>query len=122
VLLFGAGYWFGGFKMGLSILVWGGLLRIIYGLNATWLVNSAAHLWGYRSYNTPDASRNNWFVALLTWGEGWHNNHHAYPRLARMGLQWFELDVTYAIICCLRWMQVATNVVIKPPASPASQA
>lgn len=115
VLLFALGYWLGGgLKMGLSILVWGGFLRIIYGLNATWLVNSAAHLWGYRRYDTPDTSRNNWWVALLTWGEGWHNNHHAYARSAQMGFVWYELDVTYWIISLLRRLGLATHVVGSP--------
>lgn len=115
VLLFALGYWLGGgLKMGLSILVWGGFLRIIYGLNATWLVNSAAHLWGYRRYDTPDTSRNNWWVALLTWGEGWHNNHHAHARSAQMGFVWYELDVTYWIISLLRRLGLATNVIGSP--------
>ncbi|WP_303673177.1 acyl-CoA desaturase [Vampirovibrio chlorellavorus] len=114
-LLFGLGYWLGGgLKMGLSILVWGGFLRIIYGLNVTWLVNSAAHLWGYRRYDTPDTSRNNWWVALLTWGEGWHNNHHAHARSAKMGFVWYELDVTYWIIALFRRLGLATQVVGSP--------
>jgi stearoyl-CoA desaturase (delta-9 desaturase) len=114
-LLFTLGYWLGGgLKMGLSIFVWGGFLRIIYGLNVTWLVNSAAHLWGYRRYDTPDTSRNNWWVALLTWGEGWHNNHHAHARSAKMGFVWYELDVTYWIIALLRQLGLATHVVGSP--------
>jgi len=112
MLLFSVGYVWGGWHMGFSLLVWGGLLRMIYGLNVTWLVNSAAHIWGYRSYDTPDGSRNNWWVALLTWGEGWHNNHHAHPRRARMGLTWFELDITYGIIRCLKWCGLATQVAV----------
>jgi stearoyl-CoA desaturase (delta-9 desaturase) len=117
VALFGLGYCWGGWNLGISMLVWGGILRIIYGLNITWLVNSAAHLWGYRSYETPDTSRNNWWVALLTWGEGWHNNHHAHPRLARMGMTWYELDVTYGIIRCLQWAGLATRVTHQKPGS-----
>jgi fatty-acid desaturase len=114
-VLFGLGYLWGGWKLAISMLVWGGFLRIIYGLNITWLVNSAAHIWGYRSYDTPDRSRNNWWVALLTWGEGWHNNHHAYPRLARMGLTWFEFDLTYGIIRCLQWVGLAQQVISQKP-------
>jgi stearoyl-CoA desaturase (delta-9 desaturase) len=120
--LFGSGYMWGGWKMAMSMLVWGGLLRIIYGLNITWLVNSAAHIWGYRTYDTPDHSRNNWWVALLTWGEGWHNNHHAHPRLARMGMTWFEFDLTYGIIRCLQWAGLATQVVSKKPNAVRSDA
>ncbi len=115
-VLFGMGYWLGGgLKMGLSILVWGGFLRIIYGLNVTWLVNSAAHLWGYRTFDTPDQSRNNWWVALLTWGEGWHNNHHAYARSAKMGFNWRELDVTYWVIKLFSVTGLASHVVKGPP-------
>lgn len=113
-LLFGLGLLWGGPHIGLSVLVWGGFLRIIFGLNATWLVNSAAHLQGYRTFNTPDTSRNNLWVTLLTWGEGWHNNHHAHPRSARAGLAWYEVDITYAIIRFLKACGLATRVVSGP--------
>lgn len=112
--LFGVGYYFGSWRLALSFLIWGGFLRIIYVLNSTWLVNSAAHLWGYRTFDTTDTSRNNWWVALLTWGEGWHNNHHAYPRCARMGLNWKELDITYWIIQGLAWMGLASDIQSSP--------
>lgn len=107
IVLFALGYFWGGWKIGSSVLVWGGFLRIIYGLNITWLVNSAAHLWGYRTYDTPDQSRNNWWVALLTWGEGWHNNHHAHQRSARMGYRWYEIDITYSVIKLLQCLRLA---------------
>jgi stearoyl-CoA desaturase (delta-9 desaturase) len=83
---------------GLPWLVWGGFVRTVAVLHATWLVNSATHLWGYRSYETRDASTNLWWVALLSFGEGWHNNHHAFQTSARHGLRWWELDVTYVAI------------------------
>jgi fatty-acid desaturase len=111
-----AGYFWGGGPMALSFLVWPGLLRIIYGLNITWLVNSAAHVWGTRPFATPDRSRNNWWVALLTWGEGWHNNHHAHPRSAKMGFTWRQPDVTYAVLKTLQCLGLATHVV-KPKLS-----
>lgn len=113
LVLFGIGYAWGGWKLGISLLVWGGLLRILYGLHITWLVNSAAHIWGYRAFDTPDKSRNNWWVALLTWGEGWHNNHHAHQRSARMGLKWYEIDVTYWVILLLKRLGCATRVITK---------
>ena len=69
--------------------------RPTVGLHATWLVNSATHLWGKRRFETKDDSRNNWWVAILTGGEGWHNNHHAHPVSARHGLAWYEFDVNY---------------------------
>jgi stearoyl-CoA desaturase (delta-9 desaturase) len=95
-LLFALGEVWGG--VGLSWLVWGMFVRTALLYHATWFVNSATHLWGYRSYATRDRSTNLWWVALLTLGEGWHNNHHAFPRSARHGLRWWELDATYGLI------------------------
>ena len=109
--LFATGYWLGGFKMGLSLFVWGGLFRLVVTLHITWLVNSVAHLWGYRRYETADTSRNNWWVALLTFGEGWHNNHHAQPRSAKMGFTWFEIDVTYWFIALMQKVGLARQVI-----------
>ena len=114
IALFGLGAFWGGWKLGLSILVWGGLFRILYGLHITWLVNSAAHIWGYRTYDTPDKSRNNWWVALLTWGEGWHNNHHAHQSSAQMGFAWYEIDVTYWVISLLKKIGCASAVMTRP--------
>ncbi len=83
---------------GLPYLLWGVFARVVFGLHATWLVNSATHLWGSRRFHTSDDSRNSWWVALLTFGEGWHNNHHAHPASARHGLAWYELDITWLTI------------------------
>jgi fatty-acid desaturase len=83
---------------GLPWLIWGGFVRSVLVLHTTFLVNSATHVWGYRTYATRDHSTNLWWVALLTFGEGWHNNHHAFPTSARQGLKWWELDLTYAVI------------------------
>ncbi len=77
------------------MVLWGVLLRVTLGLHATWLVNSATHMWGSRRFETRDDSRNNWWVALLTGGEGWHNNHHAHPVSARHGLKWYEVDPNF---------------------------
>ena len=77
------------------MVLWGVALRVVFGLHATWLVNSATHMWGSRRFNTRDDSRNSWWVALLTFGEGWHNNHHAHPVSARHGLAWYEFDVSW---------------------------
>ena len=77
------------------MVLWGVLLRVTLGLHATWLVNSATHLWGSRRFETRDDSRNSWWVALLTGGEGWHNNHHAHPVSARHGLRWYEIDPNF---------------------------
>ncbi len=110
-LLFALGYVRGGVDLGLSWLVWGGFLRLIFTLNATWLVNSAAHIWGYRNYGTPDKSRNNWLVAFLTFGEGWHNNHHADQRAARNGHYWYEFDATYWVIILMERLKLAFDVI-----------
>jgi stearoyl-CoA desaturase (delta-9 desaturase) len=77
---------------GLSLMLWGTCVRVVVGLHSTWLVNSATHMWGGRRFATRDDSRNNWWVAALTFGEGWHNNHHAHPTSIRHGLAWYEVD------------------------------
>ncbi len=87
---------------GLPLVLWGLCFRVVFGLHATWLVNSATHMWGSRRFETHDDSRNNWWVALITFGEGWHNNHHAYPTSARHGLAWYEFDPSWIEISFLR--------------------
>jgi len=96
----------------LGMLLWGTFLRVTIGLHATWLVNSATHLWGKRRFETKDDSRNNWWVALLTGGEGWHNNHHAHPVSARHGLAWYEFDINYYCIWLLSKLGLAEKVQI----------
>ena len=95
---------------GLSMLVWGIFARLVFVYHCTWLVNSAAHLWGYRTFETNEGSTNNWWVALLSYGEGWHNNHHAYLHSAAHGLRWWEFDTTYMTIRALAWMKLASRV------------
>ncbi len=95
---------------GISYLLWGTFVRVTLGLHFTWLVNSATHMWGPRRFATRDDSRNNWWVALLTFGEGWHNNHHAHPTSARHGLAWFEFDMSWCQIWLLRKLGIAKNV------------
>jgi fatty-acid desaturase len=95
---------------GLPWLVWGGFVRSVAVLHSTWLVNSANHLWGYRTYETRDTSTNLWWVALLTFGEGWHNNHHAFQTSARHGLRWWEIDMTYIAIRALSALGLAHGV------------
>jgi fatty-acid desaturase len=80
---------------GWSVLMWAVFLRIVFNLHVTWLVNSVTHMWGRRRFATEDDSTNSWWVALLTFGEGWHNNHHAHPVSARHGLAWYEVDVNW---------------------------
>jgi stearoyl-CoA desaturase (Delta-9 desaturase) len=95
---------------GLPLVLWGIFVRTVFGLHATWLVNSATHMWGSRRFETHDDSRNNWWVALITFGEGWHNNHHAHPASARHGLAWYEFDPSWIEISLLRFLGVATSV------------
>jgi len=95
---------------GWPLLLWGVALRVTVGLHATWLVNSATHLWGSRRFATKDDSRNNWWVALLTWGEGWHNNHHANPVAARHGLAWYEIDINWWGIRFLQVTGLANSI------------
>jgi fatty-acid desaturase len=91
-------------------ILWGAFLPVTLGLHVTWLVNSVTHLWGGRRFSTSDDSRNNLWVALLTGGEGWHNNHHAFPVSARHGLAWYEVDVNYYGICLLKCLGLASHV------------
>jgi stearoyl-CoA desaturase (delta-9 desaturase) len=95
---------------GLPMFLWGGCLRIVFGLHATWLVNSATHMWGSRRFATTDDSRNNWWVALITFGEGWHNNHHAHPTSARHGLAWYEFDLSWIELKLLKSLGIAKSV------------
>lgn len=97
---------FGGWGM----MLWGVFLRVTVGLHATWLVNSATHLWGRRRFVTSEDSRNSWWVALLTFGEGWHNNHHAFPTSARHGLRWYEIDVNWWGIKALQLLGLARAI------------
>jgi len=100
---------------GWSWVVWGVAVRTVFTYHATWLVNSASHKWGYRNFETKDDSRNNWWVALISWGEGWHNNHHAHQRSARHGMRWFEIDATYWSLRALEWMRIVRNVYVPDP-------
>jgi fatty-acid desaturase len=102
VLLLAAGGW--------SWLLWGAVLPATIGFHVTWMVNSVTHMWGTRRFPTNDDSRNNALVALLTGGEGWHNNHHAHPVSARHGLVWYEIDVNYYGIRLLATLGLANQI------------
>ncbi|KAL8171733.1 hypothetical protein V2J09_023537 [Rumex salicifolius] len=99
-------YAFGGFPY----VVWGMAVRTVWVYHITWLVNSACHVWGNQAWNTGDLSRNNWWVALLSFGEGWHNNHHAFEYSARHGLQWWQIDATWYVIRLLQATGLAKDV------------
>ena len=100
----------GGQQLGMSWLVWGVFVRTVFVWHGTWAVNSVTHLFGYRNYDTPDNSRNQWLVALFTHGEGWHNNHHAQPRSARHGHRRWEIDMAWWVIRTLEMVGLAKNV------------
>lgn len=80
---------------GLQLLVWGFFISTVVLFHATVSINSLSHVWGTRRFDTPDDSRNNPWLALITFGEGWHNNHHRWPQSARQGFRWYEIDLTY---------------------------
>lgn len=108
---------------GWPMLFVGVFLRVTVGLHFTWLVNSATHMWGKRRFETTDDSTNSWWVALLTFGEGWHNNHHAHPRAAKHGLHWYEIDVNWYGIRALQFFGLAKGIRLiaenKIPGRPA---
>jgi sn-1 stearoyl-lipid 9-desaturase len=100
---------------GWSFVVWGTFLRTIAMCHVTWAVNSASHRWGYRSFNTTDESRNLWWLALVNFGEGWHNNHHAFQKSAAHGLKWWEVDVTYMLIRFFSLFGLTYNIRVAVP-------
>ncbi|HTR48768.1 MAG TPA: fatty acid desaturase [Verrucomicrobiae bacterium] len=95
---------------GIPYVLWGIFFRTVLGLHATWLVNSATHLWGSRRFQTRDDSTNSWWVALFSFGEGWHNNHHAHPVSARHGLTWYEVDLNWYGIWALSKLGLARDI------------
>ena len=99
---------------GWPFVVWGIFVRLVAGYHSTWFVNSATHRFDYQSHDTGDQSTNCWWVALVSYGEGWHNNHHTFPRSARHGLRWWEADVTWWMVRGLGALGLATKVILPP--------
>jgi stearoyl-CoA desaturase (Delta-9 desaturase) len=95
---------------GWQLFVWGFVISTVALYHATFMVNSLAHVWGKRRYATHDHSRNNWLIAIITFGEGWHNNHHHYPGAAKQGFYWWEFDVTYYILRILAAVGLIWNL------------
>jgi stearoyl-CoA desaturase (delta-9 desaturase) len=106
ILGLGRGSW-AGFVSG---LIWGGLVRVCLMQHVTWSINSVCHIWGGRPFRSGDHSTNNFPIAILSLGEGWHNNHHAFPTSARHGLKWWQFDATYAVIRMMAWLGLAWDV------------
>jgi len=100
---------------GAPLLVVGFLLALVITWHNTFLINSLAHVFGKRVYDTPDDSRNNWLLALMTLGEGWHNNHHHYMLSARQGFRWWEIDITYYILKIMSWVGLVWEMREPPP-------
>jgi stearoyl-CoA desaturase (Delta-9 desaturase) len=105
----------GSWEAGVEALVWGGLLRVFLYQHATFSVNSICHMFGRKDYRSRDEARNNWIIALLVFGEGWHNNHHAFPASARHGLDRFQLDVSWWVIRAMERLGLVWNVRIPTP-------
>ncbi len=99
---------------GWSFVIYGVFVRAVLLWHSTWLINSASHMTGYRAFETDDNSRNLWWAALLTYGEGWHNNHHAYPNVAKAGWKWWEIDMTWWAIQGLKRLGLAKKIVMPP--------
>jgi len=95
--------------------IWGGLVRIFLVHHVTWSVNSVCHLWGWRPFRSHDESRNNPILGILALGEGWHNNHHAFPASARHGLRWWEFDLSYLVIRAMGWVGLARDIRVPSP-------
>jgi stearoyl-CoA desaturase (delta-9 desaturase) len=109
VILFLFGNW--------AWVFWGGFLVTVYNWHITWMINSVTHLWGYRSFETHDFSTNNPFVGIMVIGEGWHNNHHAFPSSPKHGFfKWWEFDLTYLIILSLKKLSLIHNLKTVSPA------
>lgn len=101
----------GALQFGSRVFFWGVIMRTVYTWHVTWAINSAAHMWGYRNYETREDSQNNWLFAILTNGEGWHNNHHADPRSAQHGHKWWEIDITHLSLLMFEKLGVVKNIV-----------
>jgi stearoyl-CoA desaturase (Delta-9 desaturase) len=95
---------------GISALVWGWVVSTVLLYHGTFLINSLSHIWGTRRFATPDESRNNFLLALVTLGEGWHNNHHYFMSSVRQGIRWWEIDVTFYVLKALSWIGVARDL------------
>ncbi len=111
IALLTGGSYLAALQFGLSLLVWGVLLRTVIVWHITWSVNSLSHLFGYANYDTGENSKNNWLVAFLTVGEGWHNNHHHDAASASVQHRWWEIDITYYEILILEKLRLATRVI-----------
>jgi len=107
----GVGYALGGAAADWSLVVWGMFVRLVVVLHCTWLINLVTHVWGHKNFETSDDSKNLWWVALFTFGEGWRNNHHAHPGRANFCRRWWEVDTTFITIWLMSKLGLAWDVV-----------
>ena len=110
-----SGTWLGA----LTGFLWGGLVRVFFEHHVTWSVNSVCHIWGAQPYESHDHSRNNVLVGVLALGEGWHNNHHAFPTSARHGLAWWQFDASWLLLRAMSLVGMASN--LKTPTAERRQ-
>jgi len=115
MMMYGLGVWIGSVwpetgVTGLQMLVWGFVISTVLLFHATFTINSLGHVWGSRRFKTKDDSRNNFWLALLTLGEGWHNNHHRFAVSARQGFYWWEIDISYALLKVMSWCGIVSNL------------
>jgi stearoyl-CoA desaturase (delta-9 desaturase) len=115
------GLWSHSWNGFISGLIWGGIVRVFLMQHVTWSINSVCHVWGGREFHTSDHSTNNFPIAILSLGEGWHNNHHAFPTSARHGLRWWQLDASYGVIRLLQWLGLAWNVRVATASAAAAK-
>jgi stearoyl-CoA desaturase (Delta-9 desaturase) len=111
---FAVGFWVNGWMGAFTGIVWGGLVRVGVVHHVTWSVNSICHTFGRQPFDTPDRSKNEWIVGLLAFGEGWHNNHHAFPRSAVHGLRWYQFDLSAYLIWLMARLRLVRNVWVVP--------
>jgi stearoyl-CoA desaturase (delta-9 desaturase) len=102
-------------------VVWGMCIRLVATYHITWFVNSASHLWGYKNFLSNDLATNNWWVALVSYGEGWHNNHHAFPTSARHGMKKWEIDFSYMILRTMKAIGLAWDLYVPSPEQMAAK-
>jgi len=111
----GLGYWVGGsFHSAVTAVLWGGAVRLVLVHHIVWSINSICHQFGKQPYNTADQSRNVWWLSLVSFGEAWHNNHHAAAGSARFGIEWWQIDLGYLFIRCLEIAGLANRVRVTP--------
>jgi stearoyl-CoA desaturase (delta-9 desaturase) len=116
-----AGLWTGTWTGALLGFIWGGLVRVFMVHHVTWSINSVCHVWGTRPFKSHDQSTNNLVFGMLALGEGWHNNHHAFPTSAKHGLKWYQFDASYVFIKTLSLLGLARNVRVPTPDRIASK-